>query len=346
MNNKIDLKPVIYELHYDSEKTSYYLKEVGKKFTDIPEKVYGTALGDAKLVFDTYNKGDKSLGVMLTGDKGSGKTETVKLICNHAINAGIAVVQVVNTHTDLKLVKELSEFNNTVILLDEFGKNFSGPLQSKMLSLLEGTSSGKRLTLITENKASMINIYLKDRPGRVLFHLEFGRIDEEIIHQMCKDQNVPDWYKNEILMLFSKNSEFSIDALINLIKINKMFPDMSVGEIYRVINLKTMFAEPTYDIISCKNTKEPEREYIFTSYSRTTVGKKLFKSGLRTNIVIEAVPTEAEKKANENSKGFRGPGGDTKYMNFNKANVIEVRDNGNEYTILKDGFQIELRLAE
>lgn len=85
-------------------------------------KIYGDAENFAKHVWEAYDiEKDKNVGALFSGNKGLGKSLTIRLIVEHYIKTKPIIV--VDQYTDL-LPGVLSDLKNCVVVLDEFEKMF------------------------------------------------------------------------------------------------------------------------------------------------------------------------------------------------------------------------------
>src|SRR5690606_34988668 len=74
-------------LQFNEKKNEFYL-EIQKEFT-LPAKIYGNVQELSKRYLNTFKKGNKNLGILLKGIKGSGKSLLAKAIC---INSNLPVI--------------------------------------------------------------------------------------------------------------------------------------------------------------------------------------------------------------------------------------------------------------
>ena len=181
------------------------------------DKIYGVHEEKANKVFKRFAKSPKNLGVILSGDKGIGKSLFARLLSQKAIQNKMPVILVDD------FIPGIDDFLNSIqnevlVLFDEFDKTFarSGDEdpQSKMLSLFDGTSAGKKLFVITCNKYNDLNEYLINRPGRFHFHFRFEYPTAEEVKEYLKDK-LAEEYHSEInkVAAFSRKIKLNYDCL-------------------------------------------------------------------------------------------------------------------------------------
>ena len=141
--------------------------------------VFGPINGKETKVFEAY---DRHPGIILSGEKGLGKSLFSRRLAHMAMKRGMPVILVDNR------AKNIATFIATLdqpsmFLLDEFEKNFKirdmsngdedTGAQLQFLSLLDGTDGAKRLVIITCNDTSDLSQFFMDRPGRFYYHFQF-----------------------------------------------------------------------------------------------------------------------------------------------------------------------------
>ena len=146
----------------------------------VKEKVYGIHPEKADKVFQAFMKFERNLGIILSGDKGIGKSLFARILAAKAVEYGYPVIIVDQFIPGIASYIESIE-QEAIFLFDEFDKTFGsirpgdneGDPQSGLLSLFDGTSQGKKLFIITCNSLSKLNDYLVNRPGRFHYHFRF-----------------------------------------------------------------------------------------------------------------------------------------------------------------------------
>ncbi len=185
-------------------------------------KIYGVHETKANKVIASYNAFNKNLGVILSGDKGIGKSLFARILAKKAIDAGLPVIIVNNFIPGISdFIEEISQ--EVMILFDEFDKTFKGSdkdentakdPQTSMLSLFDGTSTGKKLFVITCNETRKLNEYIVNRPGRFHYHFRFEYPAAEEITMYLQDK-LDEKYHSEInnVVIFSKKVNLNFDCL-------------------------------------------------------------------------------------------------------------------------------------
>ena len=146
-----------YVVRFDRQ-TGFYLE----KYVDISiteEKIYGVHISKVDKVLNSFQKFNRSLGVILSGDKGIGKSLFAKLLSVKAMEVGIPLIVVDTYYPGIASYLEAIT-QETMVLFDEFDKTFGevrsqdgeASPQTGLLTLFDGISGGKKLYVITCNE--------------------------------------------------------------------------------------------------------------------------------------------------------------------------------------------------
>ena len=244
--------PMVYKVGFDTVNKVHYLIEDIHRFNE-PVKYYGNIVKYSNHFFNTFNMSKGSMGVMLVGAAGTGKTLMSERIANLALTNGYKVVKVVNIKVDIALIDFIDSLGDTVVLLDEFAKNFYHDMQNKMLTTLSNDSGGKKLFIITENSKSMISPLIRNRPGRVRYRLYFGKLEKDVISEYCKDYNVKNIFLDELLGLYDSSATFSFDHLQALVSEHLMYPTYTVKELIGILNLDILGGAKKYKLVEVED---------------------------------------------------------------------------------------------
>lgn len=151
------------------------------------EKVYGNRDHKIDKIIRNYTTTDRSLGVMLSGDKGQGKSLFLRMLAEAANRElGMPIIRV--TEDAPGLADFLDQLGECVVVFDEFEKVFTEGedginRQNQFLSLFDGTGSARRIYCITINNLRSVSSYLVNRPGRFHYHLRFDYPDAASVRE-------------------------------------------------------------------------------------------------------------------------------------------------------------------
>lgn len=183
----------------------------------VSEKCYGVGQEKVEKVLSSFKRFRRSLGVILSGDKGIGKSMFAKLVCQRAVAEGFPVIVVDACVPGIARFIESIE-QECVILFDEFDKTFRSNSnqddQSELLSLFDGIAGGKKLYLVTCNELYSLSSYIVNRPGRFHYHFRFDYPEPEEIRAYLSDQLAPERFGEiEKVVDFSRKTSLNYDCL-------------------------------------------------------------------------------------------------------------------------------------
>ena len=241
------LPPKTYRVDYDPETRIFSLLETHD--FEIPEtKIYGQHLDKVKKVLNSMDQMNRNLGVILSGDKGIGKSLFSRCLGLKARKKGIPVILVNEYHEGI--ANFLEEIEQTVmILFDEYDKTFDEKkhnCQAEMLSLFDGVSAGKKLFVITCNEIQSLSQYLINRPGRFHYHFRFLYPTADEIRDYMEDKLDKQYYDEiENVIAFSVRMNLNYDCLRSIafelnngLKFQQAINDLNIIRISQYKNIK------------------------------------------------------------------------------------------------------------
>lgn len=207
-----------------------------EKYSDIEineSKIYGVHNVKIKKVLGSFNQFNRSLGVILSGDKGIGKSLFAKLLAVESIKIGLPLIIVDTAIPGIASYLESIE-QEVVVLFDEFDKTFANngsdnnPCpQVDLLTLFDGIAQGKKLFVITCNELRGLNEYFLNRPGRFHYHFRFEYPSPEEVEIYLKDKLAEQFY-GEItkVVAFSRKIKLNYDCLRSIVF------ELNIGETF------------------------------------------------------------------------------------------------------------------
>lgn len=213
------LPPDNYIIRFN-QMTGFYIEKYSE-FDTKEEKIYGIHEKKVTKVLNSFKRTNRNLGVILSGDKGIGKSLFAKLLSIEAVKQGIPLIVVDKFYPGIaSYIEEIEQ--EVVVLFDEFDKTFAGiktgnneaDPQAGLLSLFDGISQGKKLFVITCNDMYKLNDFLINRPGRFLYNIRFDYPSTNEIREYLTDKLGPS-YSSEIekVVQFSKKISLNFDCL-------------------------------------------------------------------------------------------------------------------------------------
>lgn len=186
------------------------------------EKIYGSTLSRIDKILSSFEISERNFGVILSGNKGSGKSLFARELSKKCLEKEIPVI-IVNISVPGIASFLASIEQEVMILFDEFEKTFSfendcgdksALPQEELLSLFDGLDSGKKLFIITCNETYRLSDYLLNRPGRFHYHFKLGVVTPEDMREYMADKLLPKYqYNIEKLINISNFVDMTYDLL-------------------------------------------------------------------------------------------------------------------------------------
>ncbi len=181
------------------------------------DKIYGNHEVKVNKVLNSFSATDRNFGIILSGQKGIGKSLFARILAEKCLARGLAVIIV------SQYIPGIADFLSSIeqevcVIFDEFEKTFGKTddmdPQEEMLSLFDGIDSGKKLFVVTCNEVNKLNSYLVNRPGRFHYHFSITNPSEEEVREYMTDKILPQYSENiEKIVNFSKTINITYDYL-------------------------------------------------------------------------------------------------------------------------------------
>lgn len=223
-----------YYLKYDKYEDKSFLLRDGE--LTLPKKIYG-GTGLEERILKSFNSSNKSVGVLLEGLKGSGKTLFSKVL---AKKSGLPIIIVDEEYPVQRAVEFFAKIKQPICLLfDELEKNTYFWRTDKLLKLLDGVQPGpKKLTIMTCNNIDNLDDNLKDRCSRIRYYIHYDGLSLSSIQEIVND--VIENESNKIGLadkIFNSVKTKSYDNIISICKEINIFPDMLFEDIMSIMNI-------------------------------------------------------------------------------------------------------------
>lgn len=249
------LLPEVYVL--EKGLFGFFLTREKLKF-EVPTALYGSINKRSDKIIAAFERREVSTGALLTGAKGSGKSELMKVTANKMLAKGYPVLVINEPYSGQDFMDYIESLGEIVVMFDEFAKTYKkaaskddmGDPQDGLLTLFDGMASSKRLMLVSENKKYEINEFMLERPGRMLYHFEYDKLEEAVIVEFCNANNIRQTFIDELVAARNITDVFSFDILKAIVAEHLAFPEDSLEEVVEDMNVN--LAEPSYTFTSTK----------------------------------------------------------------------------------------------
>ena len=204
----------------------------------MPDRLFGSIARTAERVVNTYTDRTGVTGMLLTGEKGSGKTllgKKVALDLKATYDMPIIVVNMPISGDSFGIF--LQKLGKPVTLFfDEFEKTYNREeFQNGMLTVLDGVYPVKMMAILTANDQSKMIAPLIDRPGRVYYKIDYKGLEYAFIMEYAESKLVNKEHLRELGRLATM-ADLNFDQLQALIEEMNRY-DESVSQAVQLLNI-------------------------------------------------------------------------------------------------------------
>lgn len=233
-----EIPPGVYTVCNNPLTGEYYLED-SEPFV-LPSKLYGKTEQHTERILSAFNavSDGHQLGVLLAGEKGSGKTMLSK---NIASKSGLPVILVNTPFSDDRFMRTIQGISQrAVVIFDEFEKLYDKEDQARVLTLFDGVYTARnKLMILTVNDRYSVREFFHNRPGRLRYFIEFKGLDATFIKEYCADNLKDPSCLEDILKTAVGCMSFNFDMLQALVKELNDFGG-TVEETVEILNVKPL----------------------------------------------------------------------------------------------------------
>lgn len=241
LNISNDLPPGNYTVKFDNVSKEYSLEQIDS--FSLPKKLYGDIERNTNRILKTFLERPNTTGVMLSGEKGSGKTLLAKTISIKAAEMDIPTIIINHAwcgdgfNSFIQTIQQAA-----IIFFDEFEKVYSEKEQQEaVLTLFDGVYPTKKLFVCTCNDKFKIDINMRNRPGRIYYMIDFTGLDVNFIREYCGENLNNKDNISSVCNIASIFHQFNFDMLKAMVEEMNRYNE-TAPEVIRLINTKPEFS--------------------------------------------------------------------------------------------------------
>ena len=223
---------------------TYYLSKTDDFI--LPERFYGKHSRYMQRIMKTFTERDTSLGVMLSGVKGSGKSLLAKHLSISCQSLGMPTIMVNEPHCGDGFNQFIQSINQPcVVMFDEFEKVYGPDEQATLLTLFDGMMNSRKLWIFTCNRQQNVSEFLINRPGRVHYRIDYETLDDAFIQDYCAEHLKDAKQTPHICNYARLFNDFNFDMLRTLVDEMNMYNE-TVAEVTEILNVRPVFQNNQY----------------------------------------------------------------------------------------------------
>lgn len=216
------VKPAVYRIVV-TDRGQVHLLHDRERFT-MPPKFYGAHEEIVQDVLQAISSTDASVGVLLVGEKGNGKSLCMEDLANHAIDAGRPVLRITNAVPKEVLTYVHQTIGAAAFLFDEFATSyFEAKQRNELIDFFSDKAMVNCLFIVAQGDEQKIPSDYQNRPGRFLFRIKVSNPTPVVVEEIVKDLNVNPKL-HDTLVEYCISAELNMDSIRSVIETTNRIP--------------------------------------------------------------------------------------------------------------------------
>jgi len=353
----------IYRLNHNDGDGMFLVPENDFK---MPERIYGNVNTHAARFLRSFELNDRNLGALLIGEKGSGKTLTLKEVAHLGIrDYEMPTILISTAYTGDALINFLGTITQPIIVgFDEVDKTYgstnsdeetsANSRQNTLLQILDGAASAtKKLFIFSANDVGGISKYMLNRPSRIRYTIHFKNLEldaavdyvtSNLLNYTEEDLRayihvvLADGFKREQFRANKSSNGMNFDSMKELVKEMNQFKGESLNDVMALMQYEGIQTQTRFKVDVYENGELLEKTIGHGDHNGSYLGKD------RCEITVKRHVWEVPKEAPtlpEGSEEFKIKV--TKEVILTENNFVGFGSEMDMVEFHKDGLQFILR---
>jgi hypothetical protein len=189
---------------------------------NVPERKFGRHKENLRLLVGDYDRVGPSLGAIMVGLKGSGKSMLAEDTCNWAIAKGLPVIHVEESVPVSWLEMVSAAVGPAVFYFDEFGKHYrqleERDQREALLGFFSSSTRMGSLYLVTGNDPEEFSTFMINRPGRFRYRFNFTSPEGAELNEVLDHYHIAEALR-PMITAYCRMSSVGYDVLNNILPI-------------------------------------------------------------------------------------------------------------------------------
>ena len=257
-----------YDLGYNQNQGFYLVQTQNPKQ---PTKIYGAEHNQrAQRIINAYKRFG-SVGVLLSGVPGSGKTVLMNSVALDFIQMGLPVININLSMWGPGIVSFIHESladQKCMICIDELEKRLDvndSEQVAAILQLLDGPKKNNKCFCMTVNDASELPAAFRNRPSRIRYVMQYDELSPDVVESVVADYLNDQSLFDETVLGLMRMNELTFDVVTQIC--SEVNFTNNVGVAFSEFNVGNASTNDiTYAISSVQDSKGRKVSFI-TDYS-------------------------------------------------------------------------------